>query len=189
MKQTRIKEIEYHMSMIMNILGIEETESTKDTPRRVAKMYVNEVFSSINNEGYSELTKQMTCFPNDGMEELIIVKDIDFSSMCEHHLMPFTGKIAVGYIPDKSIIGLSKIPRVVKYFSKKPQLQERLTREIGEYLQFIIKGKGIIVYCYDSNHTCVSVRGAESCCNTDTVYSKNIDADTKREFFARLGVM
>lgn len=189
MKQTRIKEIEYHMSMIMNILGIEETESTKDTPRRVAKMYVNEVFSSINNEGISELNKQMTCFPNDGTDDLIIVKDIDFSSMCEHHFMPFTGKFAVGYIPDKSIIGLSKIPRVVKYFSKKPQLQERLTKEIGEYLQLVTKCEGIIVYCYDSNHTCVSARGVESCCNTDTVYSRGIDADTKREFFARLGVM
>ena len=183
----KIEEIEYHVEQIMNILGIVETPSTIDTPSRVAKMYVNEVFKHVNNEGIDELVKQMTTFPLEGSSsEMIIVKDIEFNSMCEHHFMPFSGKIAVGYVPKGRIMGLSKIPRVVKFFSKKPQLQERLCQEIASFIFNSLDCSSIIVYCYDTKHTCVSNRGIEACCDTDTVYSENVSGELRNEFFTRV---
>lgn len=187
MKEEKIDEIEYHVEQIMTILGITRTPSTMDTPSRVARMYVNEVFKHVNNQDIDTLKKQMTTFPLEGSnDEIIIIKDIEFHSMCEHHFMPFSGKIAVGYVPNSRIIGLSKIPRVVKYFSKKPQLQERLCQEIASFIHTSLDCKGIIVYCYDTKHTCVSDRGVEACCDTDTVYSENITGDTRKEFFTRV---
>lgn len=163
-------EIAYYFKCIMDLLQVPTNESTVDTPTRVAKMYANEIFSSLKRGSIEELNNKMKVFPNTtGSEEIVIVKNIEFHSMCEHHFMPFFGKIDIGYKPIENIIGLSKIPRVVKYFSCKPQLQERLGQEIGDYLSNLLDTT-VWVRIKDTTHTCVSMRGIEACCDTDTLY-------------------
>lgn len=163
------QQIEKHIEEIMKLLEIEETASNKDTPRRIAKMYVNEVFKNRDNN-LDNLNKQMTIFENDGAREPITMSGIKFNSMCEHHWLPFFGHVNVTYIPRDTIIGLSKIPRVIKFFSQKPQLQERLTKEIGEYLVSILDPEYLHVEVI-AVHTCVMCRGAESDCDTTTHYT------------------
>lgn len=187
-KEEKIIAIQHHVESIMSILGVERNNSTVGTPSRVAKMYVNEVFKNVNNENIEELNDSMTCFSKnfDG-NELVIVKDIPFYSMCEHHLMPFSGKITVGYVPNTKIIGLSKIPRVVKYFSKKPQLQERLVNEIADYLQDLLGSDALFVLATDTIHTCVSARGIETYCETDTIACRGEEQyQFKSEFYTRV---
>ena len=162
-----IKEIAVHISAISSLLGIEVTDSNKDTPVRVAKMYCNELFKSRNNEGKEELDSKMAVFPAESNDPVTV--EVPFYSMCEHHWLPFFGTVSVTYVPDKTIIGLSKIPRVIEFFSKKPQLQERFTTEIGEYLVSVIDPKYLSVRVV-AEHTCVSMRGAKSPCSTTTVY-------------------
>ncbi|MBO8161099.1 MAG: GTP cyclohydrolase I [Thermosipho sp. (in: Bacteria)] len=170
MTDNKIERIKNHLEEIMDILELEKNDSTKDTPFRVAKMWVNEIFKNRNNKNIEELNAQMKLFKNNFCnDELIIVKDIEFSSFCEHHWLPFTGKISVGYVPTDKIIGLSKIPRVVKFFSQKPQLQERLVHEIGEYLAGIINPQVLFVSA-KAIHDCVMCRGAESNSITETSY-------------------
>ncbi len=165
----KTKQIEEHIRAVMELLDIKETESNKDTPKRIAKMYVNEVFKNREND-LSDLNSQMTLFNNDGSQEPITMKDIKFNSMCEHHWLPFFGTVTVTYVPDSLIIGLSKIPRVIKFFSQKPQLQERLTKEIGDYLVNLLNPKYLKVEV-TATHTCVMCRGAESECETTTQYT------------------
>lgn len=190
MKEQKIKYIEEHIKSIMCVLGIDTLKpSTEGTPRRIAKMYVNEVFANINDHNIEEeLTSKMKTFPNDMHSDLVIVKDIPFHSMCEHHFMPFTGKVAIAYLPNKKILGLSKFPRVVKYFSKKPQLQERLTDEIAQYIGKVTECSWVCVKIYDTVHTCCTVRGVESDLNTSSVScytSLNIERslELKRDFY------
>lgn len=187
-KEEKIIAIQHHVESIMSILGVERNNSTVGTPSRVAKMYVNEVFKNVNNENIEELNDSMTCFnKNFDGNELVIVKDIPFYSMCEHHLMPFSGKITVGYVPNTKIIGLSKIPRVVKYFSKKPQLQERLVNEIADYLQGLLGSDALFVLATDTIHTCVSARGIETYCETDTIACRGEEQyQFKGEFYTRV---
>lgn len=187
-KEEKIIAIQHHVESIMSILGVERNNSTVGTPSRVAKMYVNEVFKNVNNENIEELNDSMTCFnKNFDGNELVIVKDIPFYSMCEHHLMPFSGKITVGYVPQDKIIGLSKIPRVVKYFSKKPQLQERLVNEIADYLQGLLGSDALFVLATDTIHTCVSARGIETYCETDTIACRGEEQyQFKSEFYTRV---
>ena len=157
------------ISELMGNLGIELTPGNEDTPRRVAKMYA-EMFSNINGANYSNLLESMTLFDNNGSDSPITIKNIKFHSMCEHHWLPFFGLCDITYIPRNSILGLSKFPRAVKYFCKKPQIQEGLTREIGEFLVGVLNPKMLKVTLHDVTHTCVLVRGAEAECTTDTIY-------------------
>ncbi len=169
MIDNKVEEIKKHIEAIADILGIEKTESNENTPLRVAKMYCNELFANRNNNNIEELNSRMKLFSCENSGS-ILVRDIKFSSVCEHHWMPFMGVASVEYQPNEKIIGLSKIPRVVKYFSKKPQLQERLTKEIGEYLVQLLKPKSLKV-TLTATHTCVMCRGAESDCNTTTYFT------------------
>lgn len=173
MIDNKVEEIKKHIEAISEILGIEKTESNENTPLRIAKMYCNEVFSSRNNNNIEELNSRMKVFDSEGNHSPVTMKGIKFSSMCEHHWMPFIGECTVTYIPKNKIIGLSKIPRVVKYFSKKPQLQERLTKEIGDYLFNLLDPKYISVTMI-ATHCCVLCRGAESECETETHYTRGI---------------
>ena len=162
--------IEEHLESIMKLLEIDKTESNKNTPHRVAKMWVKELFVNRNNRNISDLDRQITTFPNIYGNDVVIMRGIKFNSMCEHHWLPFSGEVTVAYVPDKKIIGLSKIPRIVKYFSKKPTLQEKLGKEILDYLNFAVKpivAKVVI----KSTHSCVKCRGAESDCETVTQVS------------------
>ena len=123
----------------------------KDTPARVAKMYCREIFKP--EEPYC------TVFPNtEKYDQIIAEKNIPFYSMCSHHFLPFFGTVNIGYIPNKHFIGLSKLDRVVDYFAKRPQLQERMTQQIASYLQDKAKPKGVGVVI-KAHHLCKEMRG------------------------------
>ena len=171
MIDNKVEEIKKHIEAISDILGFEKTDSNENTPLRVAKMYCNELFKNRNNENIEELNSQMKLFDYypTGITQPIVMRGIEFHSTCEHHWLPFMGIAEVAYKPTNKIIGLSKIPRVVKYFSQKPQLQEKLTNEIGEYLFNLLQPEWIKVKLI-ATHTCVMCRGAERDCETETSY-------------------
>lgn len=171
MIDNKVEEIKKHIEAISDILGFEKTDSNENTPLRVAKMYCNELFKNRNNDNIEELNSQMKLFDYypTGITQPIVMRGIEFHSTCEHHWLPFMGIAEVAYKPTNKIIGLSKIPRVVKYFSQKPQLQEKLTNEIGEYLFNLLQPEWIKVKLI-ATHTCVMCRGAESDCETETSY-------------------
>ena len=174
-----VKEISEHLAEIMKLLEIPITDSNKDTNTRVAKMWATELFKNRNNRNIEELDAKMKVFDNDYGNDVIVMKGIEFNSMCEHHWLPFSGKVTVAYVPDKKVIGLSKIPRVVKYFSKQPTLQEKLGKDVGDYLFKTIQPLMLIVVI-KSTHSCVKCRGAESDCETVTYYSV-FDEDLDKE--------
>lgn len=169
MIDNKVEAIKGHIEEIMKILELPMTKSNKNTPLRVAKMWCNELFENRNDRHLGELNDRMKVFPNLYNSEMVIMRNIDFNSTCEHHWLPFSGKVTVGYVPDKTVIGLSKIPRVVKYFSRRPQLQEQLTTQIGDYLFNLLQPHAIFVEI-ESTHQCVKCRGAESDCSTITSY-------------------
>lgn len=171
MIDNKVEDIKEHIDEIMKILELPITESNKNTSLRIAKMWCNELFENRNNQNIEDLKARMKTFPNEYSSDMVIMKDIEFHSICEHHWLPFSGKVTVGYVPDDKIIGLSKIPRVVKYFSRKPQLQEQLTTEIGEFLDELLEPHAIFVEV-EATHQCVMCRGAESNCSTKTYYKK-----------------
>lgn len=150
------KRIEAAVTEILLAIGEDPTrEGLVETPKRIARMY-SEIFSGLN-ENPADYLK--TVFHEKGHEELVIVKDIPFYSMCEHHLVPFFGSAHVGYIPrDGKITGLSKLARVVDCAAKKPQLQERLTSEIADILMDALNPKGVIVVI-EAQHMCMTMRG------------------------------
>lgn len=130
-------------------------EGLKDTPRRVARS-----FEKILGGYGQDPRKIITVFSNEGYDEMVIAKDIDFYSTCEHHLLPFTGRAYIGYIPDDKIIGLSKLPRMVEIFSRRLQNQERLTKQIADTLNDLLKPKGVGVVI-KAEHLCMKARGVE----------------------------
>jgi len=169
MIDNKVEEIKKHIEAIADILGLEKTASNENTPLRVAKMYCNELFKNRNGANLEELNSRMKVFPNENVDTPITISGIEFCSTCEHHWLPFMGTVTVSYVPDLNIVGLSKIPRVVKYFSQRPQLQERLTNDIGKYLVELLNPKSLTVEV-KATHTCVMCRGAESKCETTTTY-------------------
>lgn len=173
MKITTVNKICEHMKEIMKELDIPITPSNEQTPYRVAKMWENELFKNRNNRNIEALKSKMTVFPNEYGNNMVIVKDIHFHSICEHHWLPFSGKVTVGYVPKGVVIGLSKIPRVVKFFSQKPQLQEQLTKEIGDFLWEVLDSPYALFVEIEAEHQCVMCRGAESPCSTNTFYSNS----------------
>ena len=176
MIDNKVEEIKKHIESIVDILGIEKNASNENTPLRVAKMYCNELFKNRNGANLEELNSRMKVFPNEGITTPVTVQGIEFSSTCEHHWLPFMGTVSVSYVPSESIVGLSKIPRVVQYFSQRPQLQERLTKDIGQYLVDLLQPKSLTVVV-EATHTCVMCRGAESHCNTTTSFEYRRDSE------------
>ena len=150
------EKIEKIIKELITIIGEDpEREGLIETPKRVAKSY-KKLFG-----GYSEDPKKLIkVFDNEGYDEMIIAKDIDFYSTCEHHMLPFIGKAYVGYIPDDKIIGLSKLPRLVEIFSRRMQNQERLTKQIADALNDILSPKGVGVVI-KAEHLCMKARGVE----------------------------
>ena len=130
-----------------------DREGLLDTPARVARMYA-ELFSGLHDDPRTHLKKFFT----EKYDELVLVRDISFNSMCEHHLLPFMGVAHVGYIPNGRVIGLSKLARVVEVVSKRPQVQERMTEEIANLLieELDVKGVAVVV---EATHTCMTIRG------------------------------
>ena len=165
--------IEKHFEGILETLGMDlSDDSLKRTPHRVAKMYVKEIFSGLHPAN----KPQVTLFENKyRYSQMLVEKDIAVYSMCEHHLVPIYGKAHVAYISNGEVIGLSKINRIVKYFSKRPQVQERLTRQIAQELKETLKTEDVAVVI-DAAHMCVAARGVED------VNSATVTADLGGQF-------
>ena len=189
--ENKIKIVTNLLQEALKVMEIPLNESTKNTPKRIAKMWVNELFANVNNANIQQLNSNITLFDNPSKEsDLIILRDIKFNSTCEHHFLPFSGVVDVAYLPKNKILGLSKIPRIVKYFSKKPQLQERLTKNIGEYIMKVADPYFILVRI-KATHGCVMCRGIESDCSTDTIFVQaynSIDTNYyKQQYYLRVG--
>lgn len=152
----KIARIEYHFGQIMETLGLDlRDDSLRKTPERVAKMYVNEIFSGLNPENKPEIS----LFENNyDYDEMLVEKDITLYSTCEHHFVPIIGKAHVAYFPHGKVIGLSKINRLVQFYAKKPQVQERLTIEIAEGLKSVLHHDDVAVWI-EADHLCVASRG------------------------------
>lgn len=180
----KIKLIAEKFKDIMEIMGLDLTDdSLKGTPNRVAKMYIEEVFSGLNPANKPDIK----LFENKYQyNQMLVEKNITLHSYCEHHFVPILGHAHVAYISNGHVIGLSKINRIVRYFAKRPQVQERLTEQIAQELKHILKTEDVAVMI-DAEHLCVSTRGIEDT-NSSTVtahYSgKFLEKDVKSEFLA-----
>lgn len=178
----KIVRIEKHFREIMTILGLDLTDdSLSGTPKRVAKMYVKEVFSGLNpkNRPHARLFENKYKY-----DQMLVEKDITFYSHCEHHFVPIFGKAHVAYFSSGKVIGLSKINRIVQYFSKRPQVQERLTVQIAKELQRVLHTDDVAVVI-DATHLCVASRGVgDTNSKTGTAHfsGKFNDENIKREF-------
>lgn len=164
----KIEQIEYHMNSVMKILGLDlKDDSLQDTPKRVAKMYVNEIFWGLDYEAFPKCTAVENKME---YESMVIERNINVQSNCEHHFVVIDGVATVAYIPNKKVLGLSKLNRVVEYFAKRPQIQERLTEQIYYALQYILDTDNIAVVI-DAQHYCVKSRGVEDV-GSSTITSK-----------------
>lgn len=151
----KVEKIRSHMSEILDILGIDQTnDSVQDTAKRVAKMYVNEVMWGMD---YKNFPKIMTFENKMGYDEMVTEKSTS-DSLCSHHLVPILGKVVVSYIPSTKVIGLSKLNRIVSFFSRRPQEAERMTEQIAAAVKFILETEDVAVLV-KGKHLCVSWRG------------------------------
>ena len=167
-RKDKIDRIEEHFTAIMKYLGLDlSDDSLIDTPKRVAKMYVNEIFWGLDYEAFPKCT---TVDNKMKYDEMVVERNVNVQSNCEHHFVVIDGVATVGYIPKQKVLGLSKINRVVEYFSKRPQIQERLTEQVYHALQYILETDDIAVVI-DAQHYCVKSRGVEDV-GSSTVTSK-----------------
>jgi GTP cyclohydrolase I len=184
--ELKMELIEKHFREIMHILGLDLTDdSLKGTPRRVAKMYIQEIFSGLNPAN----KPKVALFENKyKYNEMLVEKDITFFSNCEHHFVPIFGKAHIAYISSGKVIGLSKLNRVVQYFAKRPQVQERMTVQIANELKEMLQTEDVAVLI-DARHMCVSSRGVNDV-NSSTVTAyyggKFAEEQTKNEFLTYL---
>ena len=186
--EEKIAAIAPHFKAIMEILGMDlRDDSLRGTPLRVAKMYVKELFQGLNPANMPS----MTLFENKFQyNEMLVEKNINFYTNCEHHFVPFFGKAHVAYISSGKVIGLSKLNRLVEYFSKRPQVQERLTMQIGKALQTVLQTQDVAVMM-DAKHLCVSSRGVkDDSSNTITSFfgGKFQDEQKKMEFLKYIDI-
>jgi len=157
-RKDKIELIERDFKHIMEVLGLDlEDDSLRDTPKRVAKMYVNEIFWGLDYEAFPKCT---TVDNKMKYDEMVVERNVSVQSNCEHHFVVIDGLATVGYIPKQKVLGLSKINRVVEYFSKRPQIQERLTEQVYHALQYILETNDIGVVI-NAQHYCVKSRGVE----------------------------
>lgn len=170
---------------IMETLGLDlSDDSLVDTPNRVAKMFVKETMWGLKPENFPKCTAIENKM---GYDEMVCESGITVMSQCEHHFVTIDGKATVAYIPNKKVLGLSKMNRIVEYFSRRPQVQERLTIQIAEALKYILETENVAV-TINAKHYCVASRGVEdSSSYTKTSYlggSFRTDPDIRREFYA-----
>ena len=153
MDRTRIEQA---IRQILEAIGEDpDREGLRETPRRVGDLYA-EVFAGIEQEPRALLKT----FSSDGYDEIVLVRDISFASMCEHHLLPFVGKAHVAYIPNGRVAGISKLARVVECFARRPQIQERMTSQIAETIAVELDaiGTGVVL---EASHSCMTIRGVK----------------------------
>ncbi len=178
-RKEKIDTIAHHFAKILEALDLDlSNPSLAGTPERVAEMYIDELFSGLDPAQFPEMQYQDNQFitPAEGM---ILVRDIPIKSMCEHHFVPFIGHARVAYLPQDKIIGLSKIHRIVDYFCRRPQLQERLTAQIADALSIVLGIEDVAVML-EAEHFCVSLRGIEnsSSCTETTVLRGKFQQDS-----------
>jgi GTP cyclohydrolase I len=180
--EEKIRKIEGHFRAIMDTLGLDlRDDSLRGTPKRVAKMFVQEIFSGLN----PSQKPSISLFDNKfGYKQMLVEKNIRVQSFCEHHFLPIYGKAHVAYIAKDKVIGLSKLNRIVEYFAHRPQVQERLTVQIASELSEVLQTEDVAVYI-EAFHMCVQARGIEhqeSITITSEYRGAFLDSDTKQEF-------
>ena len=154
----KIMKIEKHFAAIMDILGLDRNDdSLTETPKRVAKMYVNEIFWGLKPENFPKCTVIENKM---GYDEMVIERDITLMSNCEHHFVTIDGKAHVAYIPKGKVLGLSKLNRIVEYFARRPQVQERIAEQVYHALVYILGTEDVAVVI-EGVHYCVKSRGVE----------------------------
>lgn len=182
-RKERIDYIENKFQDIMTALGLDLTDdSLAETPKRVAKMYVNEIFWGLDIDAFPKCTTVENKMKYD---EMVVERNVNVQSNCEHHFVIIDGFATVGYLPKDRVLGLSKINRIVEYFSKRPQIQERLTEQVYYAMQYIL-GTDDIAVVIDAQHYCVKSRGVEDV-GSSTVTSKlggvfKSDSAVRQEF-------
>lgn len=148
------EKIEQAVKMIFEAIGENPNrEGLINTPRRIGQMY-QEILSGL----HEDISDKITIYSEDKHQEMVVVKDITFHSMCEHHLLPFFGTVKVAYIPDSKILGISKIAKITEHFSKRLQLQERLTSQIADNIMDFVQPQGVMIII-EAEHLCLSMRG------------------------------
>ena len=187
--EEKIKLIEKNFGKIMETLGLDLTDdSLKGTPKRVAKMFVNEIFGGLRPD---KMPKMSTFENKYRYNQMLVEKDITVYSTCEHHFLPIVGKAHIGYISSGRVIGLSKMNRIVDYFARRPQVQERLTMQIVKAMQHAL-GTENVACVIDAKHLCVNSRGIRDI-DSSTVTAElggvfSTDSTTRREFLHYIGV-
>ena len=189
-RKEKIEVIEAHFNGIMRALGLDlEDDTLMDTPKRVAKMYVNEIFWGLDYDAFPKCTTVANKMKYD---EMVVERNVNVQSNCEHHFVIIDGLATVAYVPNEKVLGLSKINRIVEYFAKRPQIQERLTEQVFHALCYILETENVAVMI-DAQHYCVKSRGVEDT-GSSTVTTKlgggfKTDAAARAEFLsiARMG--
>lgn len=181
----KLKQIEMHVRNILMIIGLDlDDDSLIDTPKRVAKMYVNETFAGLKAENFPKSTVVDNKMKYSGV---VLESPVAVKSVCEHHIITIDGYATVAYIPGDKVLGLSKLNRIVNYFCRRPQIQERLTEQIFHALVYILGTEDVAVHI-DAKHYCVSHRGIEDVnSRTDTAKLGGAffnNASTRAEFYA-----
>lgn len=183
-------EIENLYRRIMIAQGLDlADDSLTETPKRVSKVLTKEKFYGLDYDNFPKCTTVINKTPEDS--DLVTIRAIELNSLCEHHYEAIIGKVRIGYIPGKNILGLSKFNRIVDFFARRPQIQERLTKQIFYALQFIL-GTDDIAVIVDAEHMCVKTRGVMDSCS-DTVTSKmggkfKSDSTLRAEFYAAINL-
>ena len=177
------KAIEHHFHQIMLEMGLDMTDdSLRGTPHRVAKMFIDEIFSGLNPANKPKISVFDNSYQYDKM---LVEADISFNSTCEHHFLPIIGKAHIGYVSSGKVIGLSKLNRIVDYYARRPQVQERLIMQIFNELKTVLDTESVIVVM-EAKHLCVSSRGIEDESSyTSTIQYGGIfnDKDNRNDFF------
>ena len=172
----KIEIITGHFEKILNTLGLDLTnDSLKESPKRIAKMYVKEIFKGLKNENFPKITVIENEMKYD---QMIIIRDVKVISTCEHHFVTIHGKATIAYIPSSKVIGLSKINRIADFFSRRPQVQERLTKQIADCLVNVLDTEHVAVHI-NARHYCVISRGVQD--SESTTVTSDLRGDFKRK--------
>ncbi|WP_421948264.1 GTP cyclohydrolase I FolE [Phaeodactylibacter xiamenensis] len=180
--EEKMEIISQHFREIMETLGLDlNDDSLNGTPRRVAKMFVKEIFGGLNPESKPAISLFENKF---GYRQMLVEKGIQVQSFCEHHFLPIYGKCHIAYIANDKVIGLSKLNRIVEHFARRPQVQERLTVQIAAELKRVLKTEDVAVYM-DAKHMCVEMRGIKhtQCSTVTTEYGgRFLNENVRAEF-------
>ena len=184
-KDERRTKIEQHMREVLRLIGLDlNDDSIEETPSRLAKMFVDEIFSGLDYANFPKITNIANRMK---VSEMVLVNDVTLTSTCEHHFVTIDGKVSVAYYPKKWVIGLSKINRVVSFFAQRPQVQERLTEQILLAFQTILETEDVAVYV-KATHFCVKCRGIKDATSyTVTSAFGGVfleDRETRKEFLS-----